>query len=135
VRRAPEGMRLIIDINVPDRVSEVYLARGHDVVFARDRLGPTVPDPDLAALADEIDGIVITWDKDFSRLIARAALGNRQPYRRAGRISYTGCSYHHAVARTERLMPLIEFEYAHLQQERDKRLILTIHQSIVIIER
>ncbi len=60
-------MRLLIDQNVPQAVSDVFIRRGHDVKFSRDVLQQNSPDP-LIAIAASLNGlIVVTHDADFKR--------------------------------------------------------------------
>lgn len=125
-------MPILVDINVRDDVAEVFCERGHDVVLARNRMDDTAPDEEIVVLADELAAIVVTWDKDFSRLISRRLIG-RQRFRYAGRISFIGCRYEIGRRRLERFIELIEVEWALAQGRRDKRLIVVVrpHQCVV----
>ena len=123
---APPRIPVLIDLNVPDDVADLFRERGHRVLFVRDRLPSTAPDEDIAELADELAAVVVTWDKDFSRLIARAAIGARQRFRHAGRISFVGCRYAIGRRRLERFIDLIELEWERAQTRHDRRLIIAI---------
>jgi len=125
-------MPVLIDRTVPEDVAGLFIDRGHRVKFSRTELEPDASDEEIAARADELASVVVTWDKDFSRLIARAAIGIRQPYRHAGRISFVGCRYVIGRRRVERYIEVIELEWARAQERRDKRLIVTIrpHQCV-----
>jgi hypothetical protein len=126
---------LVIDVNVPERLTEAFVDRGHSTVIVRRMIGGRALDKKVAALADELGGVVVTWDKDFTQIIARTSRVDRQRFRRAGCISFVGCSYHIGAARALRLMPSIEFEHAQVQRERDKRLIMTIRSHSFTVER
>jgi len=125
-------MPILIDRNVPEDVAGLFIDRGHRVEFSRTFLGPDAPDERIAARADDLAAIVVTWDKGFSRLIARAAIGHRQPYRHAGRISFVDCRYQIGRRRLERYIEVIELEWSRAQERRDQRLIVTIrpHQCV-----
>ena len=125
-------MPILIDRNVPEDVARLFVDRSHHVQFSRHELEPEAPDEEIARRADVGRAVVVTWDKDFSRLIARAAIGVRQPYRHAGRISFVGCRYVIGRRRLERYIEIIELEWSRAQARRDTRLIVTIrpHQCV-----
>lgn len=125
-------MPVLIDRNVPENVAGLFIDRGHRVRFSRTELEPDASDEEIAARADELAAVVVTWDKDFSRLNARAAIGDRQRFRYAGRISFVGCRYVVGRRRLERYIDVIEMEWTRAQVRRDKRLIVTIrpHQCV-----
>jgi hypothetical protein len=125
---------VLIDLNVADDVVDVIRQRGHRVTFARDELLPTAPDEEIAKLADDLGAVVLTWDKDFSRLISRTFFGSPPPHRHAGRISFVGCRYEIGRRRLERYIELIELEWALAQRRRDRRLIVTIRPHQCVIE-
>lgn len=125
-------MVVLIDRNVPEDVAALFVERGHRVAYSRTLRGPGAPDEVIATRADDLAAVVVTWDKDFSRLIARAAIGERQRFRFAGRISFINCRYVIGRRRVERYVEVIELEWARAQERRDKRLIVTIrpHQCV-----
>jgi hypothetical protein len=125
---------VLIDLNVADDVVDVIRQRGHRLVFVRDELRPTAPDEAIADLADRLAAVVLTWDKDFSRLISRTVFGSPATYRHAGRISFVGCRYEIGRRRLERYIELIELEWGLAQRRRDRRLIVTIRPHQCIIE-
>jgi len=118
-------MLLLIDENVPESVTDFLRARGHDVRLVREVLPAGTADPILARIGDELEAIVVTWDKDFRRVISRVPFGSRAAFRRLGRISFR-CNEARGRARIEELIEWIEFEYAQVQKRRDKRLIVEI---------
>ena len=69
-------MKLLIDEMVPTEVAEVFEDGGHEVLYVRDHLGAGTPDPVIAKVGDELDAIVVTWNrKDFKKLVNRYKLG------------------------------------------------------------
>ncbi len=128
-------MRLLVDVNVPEAVTRLFHDRGHEVLLVRDLFMPDVEDPIIAKTADELQAIVVTWDKDFKHLISRASEGTRQRFRRAGRISFVNCRYRIGMDRALEFVEWIEFEYAQVQKRHDKRLIVTIKKDQLVLER
>jgi len=121
-------MRLLIDENVPRSVTEFFRERGHDIRLVSDLFPSGTPDPVIAKLGDELGAIVVTWDRDFRRVVSRVPSGARQEFRRLGRISFR-CSEARGRQRAEELIEWIEFEYAQVQKRRDKRLIIEISDT------
>jgi len=80
-------MRLLIDENVPRSVAEFFESRGHEVRYVKDLFPARTPDSVIAAIGDRLSAIVVTWDKDFSRLISRVPAGNKAAFRNLGRIT------------------------------------------------
>lgn len=121
-------MLLLIDENVPNSVAEFFRARGHDLRLVRDLFPSGTPDPIVAKLGDDMAATIVTWDRDFRRVAARLPAGERQRFRRLGRISFR-CSEAHGRQRVEELIEWIEFEYEQVQKRRDKRLIVEITET------
>jgi hypothetical protein len=103
--------------------------------MARAYLKATADDEEIARLSDEEAAIVLTWDKDFGRIVSRASIGTRQRYRHAGRISFISIPYRLGRRRAEDVIDLIEFEHAHLRARNDSRLIVTIRRHQIVLER
>lgn len=80
-------MSLLIGENVPDSVAPFLRERGHSVHLSRDVLAQGTKDPVIARLGDSMTSIVVTFDKDFRKLASRVSAGERQRFRRLGRIS------------------------------------------------
>lgn len=128
-------MRLLIDENVPLSVATFFQRRGHEVIFVRDVLLPGTPDPVVAAIGDQMDAIVVTWNqKDFRELAARAPAGTRRRLRNLGRISFR-CNETRGRGRIEQVIDYIEFEYEQCQTRSDPRLIMEIGESFIRIQR
>ena len=119
-------MRLLIDEDVPQSVADLFVERGHEVILVRDILLPGTPDPVIAAMGDEMEAIVVTWNqKDFRRLASRTPRGTRQMFRRLGRISFR-CNQARGRARLAQVIESIEFEYVQSTRLSDSRLLMEI---------
>ena len=121
-------MRLLVDENVPNSVSEFLRGRGHDVDLVRDRLGQMTPDEYIAWVGDELGAVVVTMDKDFNEIVKRIPQGGRLKFKALGRISLK-CRESQATVRIREFIEEIEREYDRLQGRRDKRLIVEITAS------
>lgn len=127
-KTAAPRMLLLIDENVPDSVATFFRDRGHGIKLVRDLFPSGTPDPIIAKLGDELQAIIVTWDRDFRRLASRLPAGTRQRFRRLSRISFR-CSEAHGRRRVEELIESIEFEFAQVQKRRDKRLLIEITET------
>lgn len=121
-------MLLLIDENVPLSVAEAFALRGHDVRFVRDLFPAGTPDPVIATIGDRLSAIVVTWDHDFDRLARRIPMGNRELFRRLGRISFR-CNEVRGKELLERWIAMIEFHYAQALQRPDFRMLVQIQES------
>lgn len=127
-------MRLIIDENVNSEIARFLQERGHDVVFIRDQLGEGMADTAIADFGEEWKAIIVTYDRDFKRLVERAPGSNRLQFRQLGRISLNG-KPQNAVRRLDALIESIEFEHARVATQRDGRLIIEITETTLRIVR
>lgn len=122
-------MLLLIDENVPDSVAVFFRERGHDVSLVRDLFPTRTPDQVIAVAGDKEHAIVVTWNhKDFKKLVTRIPIGERQRFRHLGRINFR-CNEAHGRKRAEDLIDWIEFEYAQVLKQRDKRLMIEIGET------
>ncbi|HEY7031833.1 MAG TPA: DUF5615 family PIN-like protein [Thermomicrobiales bacterium] len=121
-------MVLIIDENVPDQVADFFRERGHLVIQVRDFLDVGVSDESVASRADELMAVVVTWDRDFKRLVGRVPIGERLRFRRLGRSSFD-CRPERGRRRAEQLIDYIEFAYEVESRRRDRRLIVEITET------
>ena len=121
-------MLLLIDENVPNSVAEFFASRGHDVRFVRDLFPAGTPDPVIATIGDRLAAIVVTWDRDFEKLVRRIPQGNRAAFRRLGRISFR-CNEVKGRELLERWIDLLEFHYKRSLEEADFRMIVQIQAS------
>lgn len=121
-------MLLLIDENVPNSVAECFAQRGHEVRFVRDLLPSGTPDPVIATVGDRLSAIVVTWDRDFEKIVQRVPEGNRRVFRRLGRISFR-CNEVQGRALLERWIHHIEFHYERALEKDDFRMIVQIQES------
>jgi predicted nuclease of predicted toxin-antitoxin system len=62
---------VLIDENVPDAVAQFLQRRGHVVHYVRHELALGTSDKDVARHANDLGGIVVTWNyKDFAPCVA-----------------------------------------------------------------
>ena len=118
-------MVLLIDENVPNSVGEYFKSRGHEVHLVRERLPAGTPDPVVAVIGDRLSAIVVSWDRDFENLVRRVPHGNRNKFRRLGRISFK-CNETQGRAILEKWIDLIEMHYEQCIDEPDFRMIVEI---------
>ena len=122
-------MRLLIDENVPDSVARFFEARGHEVLYVRDLFPAGTPDPVIATMGDRVSAIVVTWDRDFDRLVRRMIpSGSREKFRRLGRITFS-CNEVNGVKRLEQWIDHIELHYSKAQQSSDVRMMVQIQEN------
>jgi predicted nuclease of predicted toxin-antitoxin system len=119
---------LLIDENVPRSVTEFLVARGHEVRLVTDILLPGTPDPVVAAVGDRLSATVVTWDRDFERLVERVPTGGKQLFRRLGRISFR-CNEAHGRRLLEQWIDHIELHYSKAATSSDFRMIVQIQES------
>jgi predicted nuclease of predicted toxin-antitoxin system len=121
-------MRLLIDENVPNSVAEFFVARGHEVQYVRDLFPASTPDPVIARIGDRLSAIVVTWDRDFETIVRRIPEGNKNAFRRLGRISFR-CREPNGVALLTRWIQMIELHYAQALALADFRMIVQVQES------
>ena len=121
-------MLLLIDENVPHSVAEVFVSRGHDVRFVQDLFPGGTPDPVIATIGDRLSAIVVTWDRDYERLVKRIPEGNRARFRRLGRISFR-CNETRGRPLLELWIDLLEFHYQQASEKGGFRMIVQIQES------
>lgn len=121
-------MLLLIDENVPNSVAEFLASRGHDVRFVRDLFPGGTPDPVVATMGDKLSAIVVTWDRDFDKLIRRIPAGNRARFRNLGRLSFR-CNEVRGRALIEQWIDHVEFHYEQVTRAGRGRMIIQIQES------
>jgi hypothetical protein len=104
------------------------------VIQVRDFLDVGVSDESIASRADELMAVVVTWDRDFKRLVGRVPIGERLRFRRLGRISFD-CRPERGRRRAEQLIDYIEFAYEVESRRRDRRLIVEITETSIRVVR
>ncbi|MGI8912780.1 MAG: hypothetical protein ACR2JY_03135 [Chloroflexota bacterium] len=136
-------MYFLLDEDVDARLADVLRVRGHAVEFARDRLGRSAADNLIAAAAarlsvieaDRLSAIVVTRNtRHFRRLIRREVEGQPTPYPRAGLICLA-CHAPNQVRRLEKLIEIIEAEFAIARRLSDPRMIVEIGDVVLRILR
>lgn len=118
----------MIDENVPNSVAQVFVDRGHDVRYVRDLFPAGTPDPVIATIGDRLAAIVVTWDRDFERLVKRIPEGNRARFRRLGRISFR-CNEVRGRQLLIKWIDHIEFHYERAHEQPDIRMMVQIQES------
>jgi predicted nuclease of predicted toxin-antitoxin system len=124
-------MRLLIDENVPESVTDYFRSRGHEVHHVRDLSLAGSPDPIIAAIGDRMDAIVVTWNRrDFRRLAPRVSREGAARFRKLGRITFR-CNEAQGRRRCVEVIDIIEGEFARAQSRPDKRLLMEIGATSV----
>jgi hypothetical protein len=118
-------IHFLADENLPSAVTDYLRARGHTVDAVGDAFAKGSPDALLLSAAELFGLVVMTFDKDFKRLIQQVPIGGRGQFnRRAGRISLS-CREHEAPGRIQELIEVIELAHE-LANRQDKRLVMQI---------
>jgi len=98
------------------------------VSYVRDVLPAGTPDPVVARIGDRLSAIVVTWDRDFETIVKRVPPGNKNAFRRLGRISFR-CAEPKGRALLVRWISMIELHYAQSLTEKDFRMIVQMQES------
>lgn len=127
----------VIDEDVPQRIGAYLSERGHQVVRADALVGHEgAPDHVVAALADDIGAIVLTWNKkDYKKIIKRGQQKGGSKLLSAGLISFHRVKETVGLTRLKQVIDTIEFEYGWQQNQKDSRLIATIAMQWFKFER
>jgi hypothetical protein len=108
---ADPPIRFLVDENVPAGVTTFLRDRGHEVFPVGEYLTKGSPDQLLIAAAEREGMVVITFDRDFKRLVKQLPRGSRGRFERGtGRISLT-LEEPQALGRIRDLIETIEFLY------------------------
>lgn len=124
----------LIDEDVPQSVGRFLAARGHDVTFAVDRLGPKSPDELVATLGDELQSVLITCNaRDFKKLAWRRPPTGHDRFRHLGLLTLLG-DKSHIPDRITQVVESIEFEFRFCQGQADRRLFIEVsdHKFTVV---
>lgn len=128
-------MRFLADENVPVSAIEFFRQRGHEVIRARDVLVQGSPDPAIARRADELNAVVITWNRsDFQRLMQRSGKTGVPSYPRMGLLAID-CSVAEVEDRLREAIGLIEFEDAQIRERPGARFNVELRSKAVRIVR
>lgn len=117
-------MPLLIDENVPESVAVFFRDQGHDVMYVRKVLAAGTADPVVAAIGNQYSRIIVTWDRDYKKLVQR--VGRR--FRKLGRISFH-CKETRGAYLAEKYIKFIELAYEQAMQETDFRMIIQVHET------
>jgi predicted nuclease of predicted toxin-antitoxin system len=128
------AISFVVDENVDIAVGEFLEQRGHHVLFVAQHFASGISDDMIAILGNVYSAVVVTHDKDFKALARRVPEGNRQRFRKLGRISLR-CREPQARRRIEDVIESIEFEYEQAQHRNDKRLIFDISTTTFTVTR
>lgn len=102
--------------------------------FVRDKFASGSPDEVVAVGGNVMGAVIITWDRDFKKLIRRMPKGTHRALKNLGRISFC-CSEPLGRKRIEELIDSIEFEYTQVQRFPDRRLIMQISETSFTVSR
>jgi hypothetical protein len=122
------SIRFLIDENAPQSIGRFLESRGHEVLHVGEQFAKRTPDSALVVAAEFAGLVVITFDRDFKRLVTQLPPGTRTRFnRQAGRISLR-MHEPRALARVEELIDVIEVSYQ-FALARDRRFIMQISES------
>ena len=75
-----------------------------------------------------MSAVVVTWDRDFEKLVRRIPDGNRARFRKLGRISFR-CNEVEGRALLEKWIEMIEFHFDKASSDPAFRMIVQIQAS------
>ena len=128
-------MVLVIDEDVPRPVADFLRERGHILQLVAESTIKGEADEVVCALADQIGGIVVTWNhRHYARLLPRVPQSGELRFPNCGRISFT-CPAPMGVPRLEAVIADIEREHDEAQGREDKRLLVTVDKTRFSFER
>lgn len=117
-------MQFLVDENAPYDLLDFLRSRGHVAEYVGDAFAKSSPDSLLLKAAELHGYVVITFDRDFKRLITQVPAGNKRAVEsRAGRISFS--KEPEALPRLRDMIDLIEILHADAER-RGIRFILQI---------
>lgn len=122
-------MRLLIDEHLPRRLGHIFEQRGHEVEYVT--VG--AKDPEIVATADTMHAIVVTSDRGFRNTISRNPARDKGRFKQVGLILVSG-ETNAAITRLRQRVELIEYLFATVQQEEDKRLIVEVREHAIHAE-
>lgn len=114
-------MLFILDENVPVDVADMLTQHGHDALFIRDYVPPGSPDPLVATVAQELNAVLVSFDRDFQSIAPRIPKGHRQRFRKLSRI-WLRCHEPQAARRLQVALSLVVSEYALAQPRAPMRM-------------
>ncbi len=122
-------MKIFIDQCVPDSAGRAFQQMGHEVVYLREKIAASSPDPLVAAVAEANNAILVSLDGDFKKIAQRRGIG-RRGLRDLSFIKLS-CRESRAAERVAIAMSLIEHEWRLALASRDRRLFMEISDSVI----
>ncbi len=129
MRQRKPVLKFFIDQCVPDSAGRALADEGHEVVFLREKIATSTPDPLVAAVAEANDAILVSLDADFRQLARRYGVARRR-FRNLSLIKLS-CRESRAADRLREAMTLIYHEWQYLGAQRDRRLFLDIGDNVI----
>ena len=129
-------MRILADVDVPNRVVDFLQSRGHEVIRSRDILPQESPDPLIAHTASNLRAVVLTWNRrDFISLARRRRGPHGAPtYPGMQLITFDNCSHVEGLRRLQALVEDIEAAYDNRVLRRKQRLIAIVCRSYLRLD-
>ncbi|NJS13543.1 MAG: DUF5615 family PIN-like protein [Sphingopyxis sp.] len=106
-------MKFMLDENVPAAVAEFLVSDGHEVMFSRDAVGEGEPDPVVALAAQVNEAILISHDRDMSRIQRQLSAGNAARFPKLDLIMLS-CPEPKSSQRLQKFLPVIRAEIERL---------------------
>lgn len=131
-----EPIRFFTDQNVPESVARVLENAGYEVVRLREKVATNSPDNLVAAVSEANKSILVTMDRDFKAIAARAWVGKRR-FRTLSVIRFEKCRESRAAERMQAALSLIEHEWkvGAGDSSRDRRVFIVICTDVIRIYR
>ena len=126
-------LKFFIDNNVADSVATFLREQGYEVILLREILATNSPDYLVATVSQLYNAVLVTHDGDFKQLAKRLTISNHR-FRRLSRISLR-CSEPRAAARMRDALSLIVHEWTLAQGQRDKRIIISLADTVITTTR
>jgi predicted nuclease of predicted toxin-antitoxin system len=114
-------MRFMLDENVPVDMADMLIQRGHDAQFIRDYVPPGAADVIVAAISEQQNCVLVSFDGDFEVIAPRVPHGHRARFRKLSRI-WMRCDEPNGATRLGSALELVVSEFALAQARADKRL-------------
>lgn len=120
----------MLDENIPILVAEELRELGHEAVTIRDFAYRKTDDEAVGELAEDLEAVLITADRDFQSIAPRIPDGQRRRFRKLSRI-WLRCTASRSGERLRKAMSFIEAEHDIALNSRDRRMLLEIGTSYI----
>ncbi|WP_158086718.1 DUF5615 family PIN-like protein [Brevirhabdus pacifica] len=127
-------MLFYLDENVPASVERILTDASHTVVWTRDVTGEGAPDAVVATVSEHNEATLISHDKDFKKIAPRIPDGQRTRFRKLS-IVRLRCEKPNSSTRMAAALKYIELDYYQREKFSDKRSIIEVNKSTIIIFR